>query len=154
MSLESQFGWHDLRFALGAWPERILSAANGEYRERDERDFYLCFFVQCWALTDWAKESGLIKNEDMQSYVDLCDCMKLCRDIATRYKHLIIRTKQKFDKDWSIWEDTDGPKMVLMLTAGGRSWALWDLMIECIDFWETMAAGLNLDEKQTLFRPQ
>lgn len=152
MSLESQHGWHDLYLALGAWPERILFAANSEHRDRDELDFYLCFFVQCWSLRDWAKESGLISFEEMQPYIDSYDCMKLCRDIANRYKHLTIRaSSQKHDKDWSIWEDADGLRRVFMVTARGKSQALWDLMIECIEFWEAITAALEFDGKRAIF---
>jgi hypothetical protein len=52
MSLESRNGWNDLYNSLGTWPERIINAVNTGNRQRDEQDFYLCFFVQSHAMID------------------------------------------------------------------------------------------------------
>jgi len=152
VSLESHHGWNDLYLSLGAWPERIAEAVNGSNRERDERDFYLSFFVQCHSLRDWSIKSGTLDKELIDKLIQSCDCMVLCRDIANRYKHLKIN-KPGMDADWSLWADYDEAGEPLNITAKGKTWLAWDLMIECLSFWEMVAAAYNLGERKRVFRP-
>jgi hypothetical protein len=85
MSLESRNGWTDLYYSLGAWPERIMDAKRSGNLERDEMDFYLCFFVQSRSMRDWIIKSGLMERGLIDSFIESYDCMKLCRDISNRY---------------------------------------------------------------------
>jgi len=146
VSLESRRGWQDLYLSLGSWPERIMAAVHLGTRERDEIDFYLCFFVQCHSLTDWVVKSELLKKEDINAFVDSYACMRLCADISNRYKHLTI-TRPKEDASWEIWVDYDRIDAAVSVTANGKVWLLWDLMMECIDFWEAANSAFNLDKK-------
>ena len=153
MSLESRLGWHELRFAMEAWPGRIMEARSAGKGERDELDFYLCFFFQCWSLMDWAKESKLIDIDELNLALRGNADMALCRDIATRYKHLTMKQKALVDRDWAIWLDGDGAMPVYLISAQGKDVPLWSLMMNCISFWEAMAAAYNLDRKPRVFRP-
>ncbi len=152
MSLESHHGWQDLYISLGAWPLRIMEAINQGKRERDERDFYLSFFVQCHSLRDWLIKNELLGKDVVDSYIESYDCMKLCRDISNRYKHLSI-TRPSVDANWSIWIDDDRPDKALCVTARGRTWLIWDLMMECLSFWEMLAAAHNLNGASKVYRP-
>ena len=152
MSLESRHGWQDLYLSLGAWPERIMAAVRSGTRERDEIDFYLCFFVQCHSLRDWVVGSGLLNKDDIHDAVDSYPCMRLCADIANRYKHLTI-TRPKDDPNWELWINHDRPDAAVSVTANGKVWLLWELMIECIGFWEAASAAYHLDARSKIFRP-
>lgn len=153
MSLESRNGWNDLYISLGSWPERIIAAINAGNRERDERDFYLCFFVQSHAMIDWLIETGLMKKQEIFGFVYSYDCMKLCIDISNRYKYLTLTRTVKFDAGWEIWIDYERTDSAYSVTANGRTWLLWDLMIECICFWEACTAAFDLSSKSRVFRP-
>lgn len=152
MSLESRTGWNELYSTLGAWPERIMDSVRLGNRTRDELDFYLCFFVQCHSMRDWLIKSRLMEKELIDDFIDSYDCMKLCRDISNRYKHLTIRAPS-VDADWEIWIDYDRPDHALAITASGKTWLLWELMIECISFWEACTAAFSLSSKSQVFRP-
>lgn len=152
MSLESRSGWNELYLALGAWPQRIMDAIRMGNRERDEMDFYLCFFVQCHSMRDWLIKSELMEKQLIDEFIDSYACMKLCCDISNRYKHLTI-TRPKIDADWEIWIDHDQTDTALSITASGKTWLLWDLMVECIGFWEACTAAYDLTSKSRTFRP-
>jgi hypothetical protein len=152
VSLESRNGWNAIYLTLGAWPERVKDAVSLGNRERDEMDFYLCFFVQSHSMRDWLIKSGLMEKALIDEAIDSYDCMKLCRDISNRYKHLTIRAPS-IDADWEIWIDHERSDNALSITANGKTWLLWELMIECIDFWEACAAAYDLSSKSRVFRP-
>jgi hypothetical protein len=152
MSLESRNGWNELYLTLGAWPERIMDAMRLGNRERDEMDFYLCFFVQSHSMRDWLIKSGLMEKQLIDEFIDSHDCMKLCRDISNRYKHLTIKAPS-IDADWEIWIDHERSDAALSITASGKTWTLWGLMIECISFWEACTAAYDLTSKSRIFRP-
>jgi hypothetical protein len=152
MSLESRNGWNELYLTLGAWPERIMEAVRLGKRDRDELDFYLCFFVQSHSMRDWLIKSELMEKDQIDGFINSYDCMRLCRDISNRYKHLTIRAPS-VDADWEIWIDHDRSDQAFTVTASGNSWLLWDLMMECIGFWEACTAAFNLSAKSRTFRP-
>ena len=152
MRLESRHGWHDLYLSLGAWPERIAQAVHQGNRERDELDFYLCFFVQCHSLRDWVVQHGVVAKAEIDFAIKSYSCMRLCRDIANRYKHLTI-SKPSVDANWSIWIDYDRPDHAWSITADGTTWIIWDLMYECLSFWEMAAVAYNIDKQKSIFRP-
>lgn len=147
MSIESRYGWHDLRLAMEAWPERICEARRQGNWRRDERDFFLCFFVQCWSLVDWAAKSGAIPYRELSFAWRSRQSMLLCKDIANRYKHLTL-DREIFDKNWSVWLDHDQSPPLYFVTAKGQNFPLWELMVDCISFWEEAAAAFHLDAKR------
>jgi hypothetical protein len=152
VSLDSRHGWQDLYLSLGTWPYRIAESYHHGNRERDELDFFLCFFVQCHAMRDWAIKSGALSKIDIDLLMESYDCMRLCRDIANRYKHLEI-SRPSVDANWSIWVDSNASDGPLCISARGKTWRVWDLMMECINFWEMAAAAYNLGENARVFRP-
>jgi hypothetical protein len=158
VSLESRYGWSELYLSLGAWPERIMDARRLGNLERDELDFYLCFFNQSHSMRDWIMESRLLSRDEMTSFANSYDCMRFCRDIANRYKHLTIgkpgKAKPSYDADWDIWVDHERGDKALSITGAGKTWLVWDLMIECINFWEALEASFDLSGRQVVFRPQ
>jgi hypothetical protein len=73
--------------------------------------------------------------------------MKICRDVCNRYKHYTI-TNPSIDADWTIQRTVVNPfisdEWEWTLIAGDSNVALWDLMIQCIGFWEALVAGYGL----------
>lgn len=153
-SAESIRGWSQLYLSLGAWPERIREAAQSDHRSRDELEFYLCFFVQCHSLRDWIVRHGVVGQEHVDSALGSYWCMKACRDIANRWKHLII-TKPSLDANWYIQRCEIAPEDYEWKFFGDQQQVnLWDLMHQCLGFWEALVAGFHLEvDDQWFVRP-
>lgn len=74
--------------------------------------------------------------------------MQMCRDICNRYKHYAI-TNPSIDADWTIQRRVINPfisnEWEWTIIADRNNKALWDLMMDCISFWEALVASYGLD---------
>lgn len=116
---------------------------------RDELTFYLCFFIQAYSVRDWLVKQGVMSQSDIDLAIQSDERMCLCRDICNRYKHLII-TKPSLDADWEITRRVINPfaddnEWEWTVRAARKTTPLWDLMVECIGFWEALVAAYGLD---------
>lgn len=147
-SAESIFGWSQSYLSLGKWPDRIREAVSGPNRKRDELEFYMCFFVQAYSLRDWMIKHNVIGKTEIDALIGDHFEMGLCRDICNRYKHLNISSPSVDDR-WSVRRcysfGKSGDEYVWAVIAGNRITNLWDLMIQCISFWEALVAAYGLE---------
>lgn len=150
LSAEKVQGWHRLYFSLADWPDRIRETHHSPNRSRDELTYYLCFFSQAYSVRDWLIKQRVMKSEELDSAVRATPAMQACRDICNRYKHFTI-SNPSLDAEWSIQRRLTSPfhdnEWEWTIMAGEHQWPLWDLMIECIGFWEAVVAsyGLTVD---------
>jgi hypothetical protein len=153
-SAESIFGWEPSYLSLPVWMDRIREAHSSGNRERDELDYYMCFFTQCFSLKDWMVHQGVIDAATINSLFEGHDEMRICRDICNRYKHLTI-SKPSIDAHWEIKRSarpfTDGKWDWIIHFGGGKRRELWGLMTKCIEFWESCVAAFGLEPKGQRF---
>ena len=153
-SAESVFGWEQSYLSLPLWMDRIRDVHRSGNRKRDELDFYMCFFTQCFSLRDWMVQHGAIDAAAVNSLIDGHDEMRICRDICNRYKHLNI-SKPSIDAHFQIKRSarpfTDGEWDWVIHFGGGERHELWDLMVKCIGFWEGLVAAYGLEPKGQRF---
>ena len=88
-SAENIFSWRSQHDRVKRWSRRLHEFQDADFQDR--LDFFLAFFVNCYALTDWFIESNSISKEEMNKLVKSNDAMRLCRDICNRSKHLKLR---------------------------------------------------------------
>ena len=147
-SAESIHGWSQLYLGLPLWAERIREAVRGSNRDRDELEFYLCFFVQCHSLRDWMIHNNAASKSVIQDAVAGDEAMKICRDICNRFKHLNIGNPS-VDARWSIRRSFLPPdNYELVVVANGDVHALWSLMMRCLEFWKVLVAAYDLETSE------
>ncbi len=56
----------------------------------DELDLLFAFFLNCWHLYDWLKNSNALSTEALDNFFRKNETMKLCYDICIGAKHLNI----------------------------------------------------------------
>lgn len=59
-SAESSKGWSQIYLSLADWPDRIRQVHRTHNPIRDELTFYLCFFMQGYAVRDWIIKQGMV----------------------------------------------------------------------------------------------
>ena len=147
LSAESIFGWEQSYLSLPLWADRIREVRHAGNRPRDELDYYMCFFTQCFSLRDWVVKHGIVDACILNDAIDGCDEMRICRDISNRYKHLTI-TKPSIDAHWRITRATysNESEWEWIISFGrGKQYVLWDLMCKCIEFWEAFVAAYHIE---------
>ncbi len=148
-SAEKVRGWSGLYLSLADWPDRIRECHQSPHRLRDELTFYLCFFCQAYSVRDWLSKQQIVKSTEIDSAIRGEPAMQMCRDICNRYKHYSL-TNPSIDANWSIQRRLVDP------FSGTNDWewtiiadqyyvSLWDLMIQCISFWEALVAAYGLE---------
>jgi hypothetical protein len=147
-SAEKNRGWSQLYLSLADWPDRIRECHRSENRMRDELTFFLCFFSQAFSIRDWLKNQKILTEEQLNHAMNGDDAMRICRDICNRYKHYVIH-KPSIDAGWSIQRRVVDPfssdDWEWTVIADTHNLALWDLMIQCIGFWEALVAAYGLE---------
>jgi hypothetical protein len=141
-------GWSQLYLSLADWPDRIRECHWSENRLRDELTFYLCFFAQAYSLRDWLVKQGVVKSNEIDDAISGEPSMQICRDICNRYKHYVI-SSPSIDADWSIQRRIVNPftsdEWAWTVIADTHHVPLWDLMMQCIGFWEALVAAYGLE---------
>ncbi|MBO9712692.1 hypothetical protein [Sphingomonas sp.] len=147
-SAEKIRGWSHLYLSLADWPDRIRECHRSHNRMRDELTFYLCFFVQAYSVRDWLAKQKILKPNELDAAIQGDIAMRICRDICNRYKHYTIQNPS-IDADWSIQRRVinpfSGSDWEWSVIADTENFALWDLMIRCISFWEALVAAYGLE---------
>jgi hypothetical protein len=72
----------------------------GSFQER--LDFFLAFFLNCYALRDWFINSNSISQTEMDELIKSDEAMRLCRDICNRSKHLTLNRPASTEPNFSI----------------------------------------------------
>ena len=147
-STEKVKGWLQLYLSLADWPDRIRESHRSHNRMRDELTFYLCFFAQAYSIRDWLDKQGVVKADELDQAIRGHPEMGICRDICNRYKHYVI-SKPSIDADWTIQRRVINPflgdEWEWTVIADKYNKPLWDLMIDCIGFWEALVASYGLE---------
>jgi hypothetical protein len=154
LSAESVFGWEQSYLSLPIWMDRIRESHRTGNRNRDELDYYMCFFVQCFSLRDWIIQQGIMDAKAINQLIDGHDEMRICRDICNRYKHLNI-SQPSIDAHWMIKRSarpfTDGEWDWIIHFDQGKRVELWNLMTRCIEFWEAFVAANDIEPTKQRF---
>jgi hypothetical protein len=119
---------------------------------RDELTYYLCFFMQAYAVRDWLTRQSIVKSDEIDAAIAGDLHMQICRDICNRCKHLTL-SNPSIDADWSIYRQVVchfmGDDWEWMVSADGHRMSLWQLMVACIGFWEVFVAAYGLHSDVT-----
>ncbi|GGZ20154.1 hypothetical protein GCM10011273_00880 [Asticcacaulis endophyticus] len=149
-SIENSKGWKSQYETMTRWYHRCEKIhVDGCYVDfHDAWDFGFSFFIACHSLKDWLKKQ-------CPTYVapEYPICMKICRDIANRAKHLRL-DQASLDADWSMVREydhyKDGVKLKLVFEGHKKdykfppSFPLISVIRDCQKFWEIELRRQNL----------
>ena len=66
-----------------------ISISNGPESQADYQvDCIYAFFMNCFHLKDWLISSGVISKNEVNSFINSNEEMKICRDLCNGSKHL------------------------------------------------------------------
>src|SRR5262249_11565420 len=105
-SAENILSWRSQHDRLKRWSRRLHEFGDdGSFQER--LDFFLAFFLNCYALRDWFINSNSISQIELDNLIQSNEAMRLCRDICNRSKHLTLNRPASTDPNFSIGSEYD-----------------------------------------------
>ncbi|MFL9959403.1 hypothetical protein PQR65_39185 [Paraburkholderia nemoris] len=157
LTLQEAEGWHGQYRRMLRWRERISATDHGR-SSAEQLDFLIAFFVACFHLRDWLKDSGLDAerlNEMSWKNVEL----RICRDVANGSRHSYLDRKPFYGQTFCVvWEHvpTDWPSNLVhssarwsilagadkfdLIELAGRWFSIWDAFLgEMICLWTPAA---------------
>ena len=132
-SADNILGWRSQFHRVERWFARLSEPVS----DTEKLDFFLTYFINCYALTDWFIESGAISKEEMRPVISADASMCLCADICNRSKHLVLTKNPKVDAWYQIareYDPFDGTARWFILSNGTKRDA-YELATACMEFW-------------------
>lgn len=130
-------------------------------------DIILSFFIHCYHLGDWLRESG-VDEKKVYGYIYKTDELKDCRDITNSTKHLLSTDQLKKPKHSSKlydWKSARVPspisryynyvtskeeeREVLVISIDGEECHCFNFMQRCMEKWNEFLDYEGLDRKIT-----
>lgn len=147
LTLQEAEGWRGQYRRMLRWRDRVC-AIDAERSSADQLDFLIAFFVACFHLRDWLKDSGVdaeLLNALFQANVEL----RVCRDIANGFKHSRLDREPFHDPTFSVvreyvpvswpsnlghanarWSIVAGDSKLDLVELAGRCITIWDGFLE------------------------
>ncbi|WP_107356376.1 hypothetical protein [Rhodopseudomonas palustris] len=133
-SAERILTWRSQFHRLQRWFARL--APEEKITDIEKLDYYLAFFLNCYAMRDWLIQSRAISKADIDRLIFADDSMRLCRDICNRSKHLSLKDAS-FDAYFQISREyihhDETTRWFIIAASEKRD--LWDLASACMNFW-------------------
>jgi len=119
----------------------------GEWSSDRDRalDTIFAFYMNCFHLGDWLKESGFCSEGDLRKMRAEYGQLGLCRDIANGMKHMRVDlNNHPTDPNWGtaaahvdyLHMDGSIPFGYWVFSLGdGSSFDMFDLANQCLDIW-------------------
>ncbi len=130
-------------------------------------DIILSFFIHCYHLKDWLRESG-VSEKKVEDYIKKTHELKVCRDLTNSTKHLLSRNqieKRTLSSelyDWksagvsspiSVYYDyfakNEEEREILVISIDGKEHLCSDFMQQCIEKWNEFLDNESLDKEIT-----
>jgi hypothetical protein len=139
--------WSDQWARVQRWHVRVEEVRKGGWSSDKDRalDTIFAFYMNCFHLGDWLKESGLCSDEDLINMRDEYGQLGLCRDIANGMKHMRVDLNHHpIEPNWGTatahvtFVHTDGsiPFGLWVFKLGdGSSFDMFDLASQCMEIW-------------------
>jgi hypothetical protein len=143
LTLQEAEGWHGQYHRMLRWRDRV-GAIDTERSSADQLDFLSAFFVACFHLRDWLRDSGI----DAERLIALFRAnveLRVCRDIANGFKHSRLDREPFHDPAFSVvrehvplglssnlghantrWSIVAGEHKLDLVELAGRCVSIWD----------------------------
>lgn len=100
LTLQEVEGWHGQYRRMLRWRDRVC-AIDADRSSADQLDFLVAFFVACFHLRDWLKDSG-VDAERLNALFRANLDLRVCRDIANGFKHCRLDREPFHDPAFSV----------------------------------------------------
>jgi len=146
LTLQEAEGWHGQYRRMLRWRDRVCAPDAGR-SSADQLDFLIAFFVACFHLRDWLKDSG-VDGERLNSLFRANVELLVCRDIANGFKHSRLDREPFHDPVFSVvrehvptgwpsnlghanarWSVVAGDSKLDLVELAGRCVSIWDAFL-------------------------
>jgi len=143
LTLQEAEGWHGQYQRMLRWRARVC-APDIERSSADQLDFLIAFFVVCFHLRDWLKDSG-VDGESLNALFRANLELRVCRDIANGFKHSRLDREPFYDPTFSVirehvpsgWTPNLGHANTRWsVVAGDEKLDLVELTGRCVSIWD------------------
>ncbi len=148
-SAENALSWRSQYNRLERWFARLSEPVS----DIEKLDFYLAFFMNCYALRDWLIKSEAMAKQEIDRLVFANQSMCICRDVCNRSKHLLLTSKPSADAHYQIAHEYmhHDETTRWFIVAAGMKRDLFDLAATCMTFWRVfLEQNPNLPEASYL----
>lgn len=134
-SAENILSWRSQHDRVKRWSHRLNKFGDaGSFQER--LDFFLAFFLNCYALRDWFINSNSISQREMDDLIQSDEAMRLCRDICNRSKHLTLNRPASTEPNFSIGREYSPSGDQFFIAYLGNVRDLFEVAMSCVKFWD------------------
>lgn len=143
LTLQEAEGWHGQYRRMLRWRDRVR-APDVERSSDEQLDFLIAFFVSCFHLRDWLKDSG-VDAERLNALFQANLELRVCRDIANGFKHSRLDRVPFHDPTFSVvrehvpvgWTSNPGHANTRWsVVAGDDKLDLVELAARCVSIWD------------------
>jgi len=149
-SAENILSWRSQHDRLKRWSHRLHEFGDASsFQER--LDFFLAFFLNCYALRDWFINSNSISQTEMDNLIQSDEAMRSCRDICNRSKHLTLNRPASTEPNFSIARECtpSGDRFFIAYLDSIRD--LFEVAMSCVKFWDDFLATYKPSEPPNPF---
>lgn len=162
LTLQEAEGWHGQYRRMLRWRERI-STIDAERSSAEQLDFLIAFFVACFHLRDWLKDSGLDAGRLNALFRESVE-LRICRDIANGFKHSRLDREPFHDQAFSVVREHVPAGWPSNLGHSNARWSIvagddkLDDLIElagrCVSVWDAFLGETLCPWAPTIFDPR
>lgn len=161
LTLQEAEGWHGQYRRMLRWRERIC-VIDAERSSAEQLDFLIAFFVVCFHLRDWLKDSGLDAGRLNALFKENIE-LRICRDIANGFKHSRLDREPFHDQAFSVvrehvpagWPSNLGHSNARWsIVAGDDKLDLIELASRCVSIWDAFLGETLCPWAPTIFDPR
>ena len=149
-SAENILSWRSQFDRVKRWSHRLREFGRDE-TDQDRLDFYLAFFLNCYALRDWFINSNAISQPDMDTMIHSNEAMRLCRDVCNRSKHLTLNRAPSTEKKFSIGREYSPNGNRFFVIVLGEKRDLFEVASACVAFWDDFLKSHKPSEPSSPF---
>lgn len=152
-SIEKIVSWRSQYARMKRWAERTknLELSSDSNLDTETLDYYLAFFLNCYALRDWFIKSNSVDKDRLDWAISENLSMGLCRDICNRSKHFNL-SSPSIDADFSIHREYRGRgQSTLVILSNHQRLDLANLVNECQKFWDDFISTYKPKEPKNPF---
>jgi hypothetical protein len=150
-SAENVLSWRSQLDRVKRWSDRLKEFGRDD-TDQERLDFYLAFFLNCYALRDWFINSNAVSKPDMDGLTQSNEAMRLCRDICNRSKHLTLNRNPSTEATFSIGREYTPYANRFFVIALGEKRDLFEIASACVAFWDEFLKTYKPPEPPNPFR--